>query len=480
MATMYPRRQDGAIITQCGVRPVPDPRGSNYSALDNCIIISKLGNLIMTASTAINATGPRQHPKIDNSTWTYRGRSYGKGSLAGLLEPVNTTEKPADVSFSYQESGYNISASCSKQTNVIFPFEEYYTGGSGQLNVWSSQVVMLDSGNVSIPPFYAASSVYDKVNSAPFGYFAWTAFFDKGIYYIATSSQPHSWSHALNNMLCTIEFAPMSFHINVSRLDQSITVTPLEGIDNFNQTGNITDAIMSDLDLFSRTSSSSVTFTPLYYAISNNVQAAKTAYNASVDAAWELSLRDAIVEVADDLLTYQGILAIGRNDSESVLQPVQRQFAAIKIGQTEYHFALLVINILLCTIYLYEASRTRYWKHLPDFNFLDVKALTLAALGPEKSTESAAMASPSPPFSRRDEKDSTKLVAFYDEKSRPRLRYLSDRREHQRTPSTDRDSMLPPGDHGSQRDNDFAMEDRENMDLSDTHSRPLLTEAQFA
>lgn len=472
---MYPRREDGAIITECGVGLVQDPRGSNYPALDNCIVISKLGDLIMTASTATNATGLRQHPKIDNSTWIYMGRSYGKGSLAGVLEPVNTTEKSADVGFSYQESGYNISASCRKEKHVTFPFEEYYTGGGRQLSLWSSEVVMLDSGNVSIPPFYAASSVSDRVNSKPFGYFAWTALSHKGAYYIATSSQPVSWSEKLNRILCTIEFTPMTFHTIVSKVNQSITVTPMERIDNFNQTGNIKDAIIWDLDLFSRTSSSSVTFTPLYYAINNNWQAAKTAYKVSDNAAWELSLQDAIVEVADDLLTYQGILAVGRN--ESVSQPVQRQFAAIKIGQTEYHFALLVINIFLCTIYLYEASRTRYWKHLLDFNFLDIKALTLAALGPEKSTESAATPSPLPPSSRRDEKDSTKLVAFYDEKSRPRLRYVRAPREQQRTTSVDQHSMLPPADHGSSRDNDFAMEDRESIDLSDTHSRPLLADS---
>ena len=268
----------------------------------------------------------------------------------------------------------------------------------------------------------------------------------------------------------------MTFHATISKVNQSIIVTPMERINSFNQTGNIKDGIIWDLDHFSLSSSLSVAYMPLYYAISNNMQAAKTAYEASDDAAWELSLQDAIVEVADDLLTYQEILAVGRNDSVS--QPVQRQFAAIRIGQTENHFALLVINILLCTIYLYEASRTRYWKHLPDFNFLDIKALTLAALGPEKSTEHAAIALTSPPSSRRDEKDSTKLVAFYDEKSRPRLRYVRAPREHQRTISADQHSVLAPRDHGSSRDNDFAMEDHEHVDLSDMHSKPLLADSR--
>ena len=219
---------------------------------------------------------------------------------------------------------------------------------------------MLDSGNVSIPPCYVAGPVWDGVNSKPFGYSAWTTFSNNGVYHIATSSQSESWSEAPNNILCTIEFVPMTFHTIVSRSDQSITVTPSKSIDHFDQTSNVTDAIMSDLDLFSRSSSSSVTFTSLYYAINNNMEAATMAYNASGDVAWELSLRDAIIKVAEDLLTYQGILAVGRGHGERVSQPVQRRFAAIKIGQTEHHFAQLFVNVFLCIIYLCEASRTRY------------------------------------------------------------------------------------------------------------------------
>lgn len=108
----------------------------------------------------------------------------------------------------------------------------------------------------------------------------------------------------------------------------------------------------------SRASSSSLTFTSLFYAISTNWHAAKVAYDASDDTAWELSLRDTIIDVVDDLLTYRGGFAVSRGHGESVPHSVQIYFAAIKIGQAEYHIAQLVINIVLCIVYLYEASRT--------------------------------------------------------------------------------------------------------------------------
>jgi len=460
--TMYPRSNDGAIITQCAP-PLPDPRGPPYPSLDKCIVLNKVGSLLMSASTATNVTSPRLHPKIDNSTWTYRGRSYGKGSSTGLFEVNGTADvKTADQGFSYEETGYRTTASCRKQSSVIFPFTQYYGADVGtQFNLSSANTVILESGNVSIPPFDVANAVWNGFNSQAFGFFAWTSGTDNGVNYVATSS--NDWSSILSDILCTIEFTPMLFLTNVSTVDQFITVTPLREIDNFNQTGDIIDAIMADLDLMSRMSSSSLTFSPLYHAITTNWQSVKRNNpNASDGTISELSMQDAIIEIADDLLNYQGILAVARADGESVAQPVQRHFAAIKIGQARFHIAQLTINIVLCLVYIYEASRTRYWKRLPDFNFVNPKALTLAALGPEEQTKGNVDTSPLLPSSsfshRRAEKDTTRLAAFYDENSRLRIRYavsveqlqheLNDINISRRTTSADEALLHPREDHG--------------------------------
>ena len=116
-------------------------------------------------------------------------------------------------------------------------------------------------------------------------------------------------------------------------------------------------------------------------------------------------------------------------------QPVQRHFAAIKIGQSKFQIAQLVINSILCVLYLFEAIRTRGWKYLPSFDFVDVKALTLAALGPEQSFDKRSFTA-SPSVSRRSARerahsDDTRLTAFYEGKSRPRLCYAGAADEHQ-------------------------------------------------
>ena len=122
--TMYPlgdsARLPGRLAVQCnnpGHTSPTDPRGSPRPALDNCIVTSKLGNLIMTASTATNVTNPYQRANIDNSTYTYKGRSYGKGSSTRLFNVTHNSINATDQDYSYEESGYLTTASCHQQSN---------------------------------------------------------------------------------------------------------------------------------------------------------------------------------------------------------------------------------------------------------------------------------------------------------------------------------------------------------------------------
>jgi hypothetical protein len=474
--TMYPlgdsARLPGRLAVQCndqGHRSPPDPRGSPHPALDNCIVMSKLGNLIMTASTATNVTNPYQHAKIDNSTWTYKGRSYGKGSSTGLFNVTHNSINATDQGYSYEESGYLMSASCHQQSNIMFPFQQYYAASDDtEFDLWRADTVILDSGNRSILPFDVATAAPNGWNSHPFGYFAWTALSEDGVHRLITSGS--GWSISLANISCTLDFIPTMFLTNVSKADQSITVTPLVTLNDFNQTGNITEAIVEDLDLMSRMTSSSLAYASLYTALSTNQASAVLAYpHISETEANELALKDSVEAIADDLLTYQGILAVARVDGESIARPVKRHFAAIKIGETKFHVAQLVINVVLCVVYILEASRTRGWKRLPKFDFVDIKALTLAALGPDHSTG--------------DEK----LTAFYEKDEEPRIRYAGTAQGLQHHPRNDYAGRTPSTDEGfahhlddldsSQRD-ETALGQRDSRTTSYTSLRPLLGSPQ--
>lgn len=393
---LYPAVGSGAIIVHCHNNDTQDPRGSSYPFLDNCIVMDKLGNLIMTAATATNITNPKEHPKIDNSSWTYKGRSYGKGSLAGLYDVVNTTLESQDIGFSYEESGYNVQTTCEKQNYTMLSFQQEGANSElGVFNLWVARNVTMDSGNISIPPFYLVSPAYNEVNTKPFGYYAWSAFTQNGVHSLVTSSENRTWSESPEQLICTIEFVPWTFSVNISKLERSITVTPLDSIEVFNQTGNVADMIIVELDLMSRFSSSAMVYSSLYEAIYSNLLSARLAYAGLDDnTVWEYTLRDVVSEIADDLLTYHGILAISGKGNNSISQPVQRHFAAVQIGQQSYQIAQVVINVILCLACLFEIFRTQYWTQLPHFDFLDIDALLTAASGSERSDGHAPTRSP--------------------------------------------------------------------------------------
>ena len=457
--TMYPlyENRPGRLAVQCNdsSHPQPsDPRGSPYPPLENCIVMGKIGNLIMTASTATNVTSPYQHPKIDNSTWTYIGRSYGKGSSTGLFNVTNTSINTTDQGYSYKESGYLTTASCQQQSNAMFPFQKYYSASDDtEIELWSADTVVLSSGNISIPPFDVATPAWNEWNTHAFGYYVWTALSVNGVHRLITSG--NGWSVSLANISCTIDFVPSNFVTNVSTIDHSITVTPSGNPENFTQTGNITDAIIGDLDIMSRMSSSSLAFSSLFNAVNTNVASIRLVHpeKSEIESA-ELGIQTSVEAIADDLLTYQGILAVARADGESIATPVTRHFAAIKIGQSKFHIAQLVINIVLCMAYIIEATRTRGWKRLPQFDFVDIKALTLAALGPDHSN------------------GDKKLIAFYQKDSKPRICYVSAARELQHRPSHIDVGQTTSADEGiTYHLDDFNLSTRSETTLGQPSSR---------
>ncbi len=60
-----------------------------------------LGSLVASAASATTVDGGiRQHPKFDNTRYTFNGRSYGVGASAGLADD-SITENPLALSYMY-------------------------------------------------------------------------------------------------------------------------------------------------------------------------------------------------------------------------------------------------------------------------------------------------------------------------------------------------------------------------------------------
>lgn len=87
-------------------------------------------------------------------------------------------------------------------------------------------------------------------------------------------------------------------------------------------------------------------------------------------------LANAITVMTDDMLVAyaQAQLMIGGFlDSRPAV--VQRQ--AMRVGEDAYVYTLFVFNILVIMVMLFECLRTRGWKDLVLFDYMDVEWLTI-------------------------------------------------------------------------------------------------------
>ena len=93
-----------------------DPQCSHTDLVSNCAVFDLYTSIIESLKTATNPAGPRLHAKLDNTTWTYQGRSYGVGVSQGLTEVLdNSTD--LYTAYSYFENGYLTEVSCEFNTS---------------------------------------------------------------------------------------------------------------------------------------------------------------------------------------------------------------------------------------------------------------------------------------------------------------------------------------------------------------------------
>lgn len=78
------------------------------------------GPLLFSASTATTIdSSPRKHLKLDNTGFTYIGRSYGVGSSAGLGDN-GITGNPLSTAYSFEEVGYDVVVDCIYNASAEF------------------------------------------------------------------------------------------------------------------------------------------------------------------------------------------------------------------------------------------------------------------------------------------------------------------------------------------------------------------------
>lgn len=300
----------------------------------------------------------------------YVGRSYGAGAVVGLDD--DTIQADAlNTAYSYQEVSYQVSVDCIYNATNRFRLRK----DSG----WS----YIAYGYLPNSP--AGVSEYSTYWSNQGDAFAIVAM---GVSYAAKPSSRRYVGFAagsaypfLNNTQCTLDFQPKLFNVSVNIADRNITVTPMQNVAEFDLSYNITHSVARQFTIISSAQ------TNLYMSlVGDSFNSSIAAYRESISN-WTATpsdndvsltgIENAIVAMADDIVVcYKSAQLMIAKDVETQTVLVQRR--AITLGKKTFIYLLSALNGLIVVATIIEAIRTKLWRRLPHFDYLDTRDLVFS------------------------------------------------------------------------------------------------------
>jgi hypothetical protein len=330
--------------------------------------------LVTSASTATTVDGSiRNHNKLDNSGYTYHGRSYGVGAPVGLVDDTLRRENPRATNYTYQETGLAADVAC--------------------IYNHTSQFIIDQVGNV----LYALKGPLPDSNLSAPEYSVYIGRGDRTIVGIGVSSQPTAYTAKrylaiaagdyytpLNATQCTVTYTPARFNVSVDIPSRNITVARLDAAAaaSIDPTHSIAHVVTRQLELISNDLTSFYRST-LGDALNASISDYRTAVASTNTSLSEeqialTGLENAIVSFVDDMLVAYASaqLVVGgfANPASAAVH-----VSALRLGSRVYIVATAVITGVIVLLVIAETVRTKGWRGLPAFDYLDNRMLVLGA-----------------------------------------------------------------------------------------------------
>ena len=327
-----------------------------------------LGSLLASAAPATTVDGGiRQHPKFDNTRYTYNGRSYGVGASAGFADDHITDDLEA-LSYKFQENGLRADVECIYNSST-----EFVIANKSDPDIYPAKGNIPDSsGQEEYSEYYGHNS--DAIVAIG------VAERDTSTERILGIAAGKNYA-ALNATQCTICFTPRIFNVSVDLLDHSISVTDSSvGVD-FAAGKNLTHTLVRQFELISNDQTS------LYVSvIGDSFNSSIASYNSSVASngspapseasATLVGLTNSVTAMVDDLLVaYSSAQLMIMNDTK--LMPAVVEIHAFRFGSGLYIYLIFAINTAVLLLLIEEALRTYGWKDLHYFDYRDPRSLII-------------------------------------------------------------------------------------------------------
>ena len=367
----------------------------------SCPVPTLQGLLLLSASSATTLDGgPRNHSKLDNPNWEYVGRSFGAGSAVGKSDERIVDDRV--LYYNYTESGYLADVSCIKnstsnlhlrleqsvQNNIsISKYQRTYHPDMPFNHSWDSwpdiwatySIYYLDgylpNSIVGTPELYPSISWHEGYENIT----AWAAVANDNRNMIAVAAGNRLYRE-LDQIQCEVFFTPTVFDVTVNRIERSIAVEALPSAEaeDIDPSGHLRANVMHSINLLSRMSPS-LYVSVLGETLNRNLERMqKQRPTLNITEAVTSAVADSFTAIIDDILVAYGASQIvNAHDTTSII--AHGLMEATQLGHPFYRSSVLILNLLIILIVLFETTRTRCWKHLTRFNVLDIKSAIVAA-----------------------------------------------------------------------------------------------------
>jgi hypothetical protein len=339
-------------------------------------------NSIRTASST-NASVPR-YSKLDNTGYTFVGRSYGAGSGVGLVkDPVPSEPGYLGTlrNYSFARPGFTSSVNC--------------------IYNQTSDLSLVELGTFNTPDGYYAPTGFWANGSLPigdwFGFPAWgvvnnaTIFAMAAVADLASNRSMYGLISGtdyprLNQIQCDVNFSPTMLSVSVDTQARTIEVAPMATADQ--QVGS---ALMNSLAVsaFFQPSSLAQMMTTMYtssmgnaFSINADNVRIRNNHTTATDEDWLAGVSEGLELLLDHTFDSVGAAQIMLHN-ETQATPAQLSLQVLRLGDPPYTYCTLGISVAMLLLAIFDAIRTQFWHDLPILNVLDIKSaiLSVASLG---------------------------------------------------------------------------------------------------
>ncbi|MCJ1295993.1 hypothetical protein MMC34_007558 [Xylographa carneopallida] len=408
----------------------------NYTSLGSFSYTPAFDRRISLLNNAANTVANQDlHISIgrdDRTRYVYNTSSFGVGASVGLL-PLDFGDYFQQVqSYSYNETGYYTEVYCSSNDNANWTIMPMLSESSNESTKYLPNLYMCmgetSKGSADYYLQYGLSQDGDPYNHSIVAMNADANYATgNGSVVIATGTSGGKFSQ-LNHTQCNVTFTPALFNVSVNLTSKSINVYVLSAtlgtIEDMDPTAqpnetfqiwncdSLPDLTTVDVTDIHPSTNCGIVSTPgrygmgniatralrqlvdlstisgnllqsdlgdMFLAANSSEQVYCTTNEMSNCSAYPLyPVEHAIRSILDDsLLAFSSAQLMIANATKPMNMTASVQ--VVQFGTPQYIYLLFAFNSLLILTFLHEMSRTRAWRHLPVFDYNDIKSVIAAS-----------------------------------------------------------------------------------------------------